>query len=91
MGMRMKYFIVDTHPHGGEVPVLFAETLEHGNVYHMGFAHLGPAVAGGFVSMDFDGLIRTTGHSHSLGVKRRDQDTKLIERHLGFEDTRYRA
>ncbi len=79
----MKYIVV--RGPGGEVPVLFGQSLEHRWVA----AQLGGprnVVSAGFVHLRGT-RVECHGHSSSLGIEARaDEDSRLIQRHLDAGD-----
>jgi len=77
----MKYIMYDRG--GIETPILFPQFIEHDNMAMMVVPNK-KLISAGFVKL-IDGKAVVAGHSHSLNLKSRSEDSQIIQDFLTWE------
>jgi hypothetical protein len=77
----MKYIMYDRG--GIETPILFPQIIDHDSMAMMTVPNK-KLISAGFVSLK-NGVATVAGHSHSLSLKSRPEDSRIIQKFLTWE------
>ena len=76
----MKYIIVET-PDGFDTPIIFPDWISHNE---MKVKIPGKVVSAGFITKDDSGNLVCSGHSVTLGISSREEDSNIISTMMSY-------